>query len=113
MLQFTLLIYALNGNNASSHFDGYLEFSEGDAVDFIVQAEIGHLREINKSGWSNTQTVTIPEASTSTSPSPNPTPTYTVPEFSLLVVIPLIFGVFAIAMILRHKKTTSQNKPNV
>jgi len=36
-----------------------------------------------------------------------PAPTPTVPEFSLLVVIPLIFGVFAISVILWHRKTAN------
>jgi hypothetical protein len=63
-----------------------------------------------ESGWSDTQTLNIPD--TSASASPNPTSTPAVPEFPF-VVIPLIFGVFAIAVILKHRKTISQNKPNV
>jgi hypothetical protein len=35
------------------------------------------------------------------------TPTPSVPEFSLLVVIPLIVGVFSVAVIIRHRKSAS------
>jgi hypothetical protein len=76
---------------------------------------------VGESDWSNTQTITLADGSVPTSASPNPTPTSTqnptptptVPELSWLVVVPLIVGVFAIAVILRHRKTISQNKPNI
>jgi hypothetical protein len=70
-------------------------------IEFAVFAD-------GESGWSSTQTITIGEASTSTLRTPTPT----VPEFSLLVVLPLIFGVFSIAVILWHRKPISQNKLN-
>ena len=38
------------------------------------------------------------------------TPTPAVPEFSLLVVIPLIVGILSVVVILRHRKTTSLSK---
>ncbi len=92
-------------------------------VAFQVQAMIGHRdRGAFKNGfmpyvfvgetsdWSNTQTINIPETIPTISPSPNPTPTPTVPEISSLVVIPLIFGVCAIAVILKHRKTASLSK---
>lgn len=44
---------------------------------------------------------------------PSPTPTPTVPEFSLLVIIPLMFSLFAVAVVLSHRKPISQHKPNV
>jgi hypothetical protein len=53
-------------------------------------------------------------ATTSTpSTSANPTPTPTIPELPWLVVIPLISGMFVISVILWHRKTISQNIPNV
>jgi hypothetical protein len=108
-----------------------IDFPPGSQVDFQVEALAGYIQRIwnpnftsqldmypyvftgESSGWSSTQTVAIPETSTSTSTSPNPTPTPTVPELSSLVVIPLIIGVFFIAVTLRRRKTISQNTPNV
>ena len=88
-------------------------------VAFQVQAMIGHRdRGAFKNGfmpyvlvgessdWSNTQTITIPASSTS----PSPTATSTVPELSWLVILPLLFTVFAIIMIIRHRKTANLNK---
>jgi len=66
-----------------------------------------------KSEWSNIQTIHIPETSTSTSPTSNPTPTPTVPEFPTLVIVPLLLSVFSVALLFRHQKSISQNKPNV
>jgi hypothetical protein len=108
--QATLISYALKGNNASSTFNGYLEFSIGDSVDFRVQAELlyylgppdgsniqsGYLREVYRSDWSDTQTITIPETSTSTSPTPNPTPTPSVPELQTWMILPI----FAVVILL-------------
>lgn len=45
-----------------------------------------------------------------TLPTITPTSTPAVPELSSLAVIPLIFGVFSIAVILRHRKPTSLSK---
>src|ERR1700693_517879 len=39
---YTVLIYALLGNNASGHFDSSLEISSGGSADFQVQAQIWH-----------------------------------------------------------------------
>jgi hypothetical protein len=86
------------------------------SIDFQVEALSGYWTrtmefgsqhfEAQESGWSPTQTVTIPASSVS----PNPSPT--VPELSWLVVIPLLITILPIALILRHRKTISQNKPN-
>jgi hypothetical protein len=76
-------------------------------VDFQVQAMIGYVSRTigfaswyftgESSDWSNTQIITIPETSTSTSPSPNPTPTPTVPEFPILVILPLFVAMSLIS----------------
>ena|SRR5674476_587332 len=47
------------------------------------------------------------------SQSPASTPTPTVPEFSWLAVTLLLVAMSCIAVILRHRKTISQNKPSV
>jgi hypothetical protein len=46
-------------------------------------------------------------------PTTTPTPTPSIPEVSLLAILPLILSMFAVAVILRHRKTISQNKRNV
>jgi hypothetical protein len=40
-----------------------------------------------------------------TSPTLTPTPTTTVPELSLLAILPLLLSVFSIAIIVKHRKT--------
>jgi hypothetical protein len=84
-------------------------------VAFQVQAMIGHrdrgafqngfipyVLVGETSDWSNTQTITMPASSTS----PSPTATSTVPELSWLVILPLLFTVFAITMIIRLRKNS-------
>jgi hypothetical protein len=39
--------------------------------------------------------------------------TLAIPEFSWLAILPLFFSMLSFAVILRHQKTISQNKPNV
>jgi hypothetical protein len=105
-------------------------FTPGGTMDFQVQALFGYqtvtmalippvtddasltaLYQFHgtEGSWSNSQSIKIPEPSTS----PNPTPTPTVPELSSLAILPLIVLMFFIAVILRHRKPISQNKPNV
>ena len=87
-------------------------YPNGGAVNFRVRAMAGGwfppvlssninlpLNFISKnSSWTNTQTLTIP-ADSSASPSP------TVPEFSWLAIVPLLLSVFALAVIVKHRKT--------
>jgi hypothetical protein len=111
--EYTVLTYALEGNNASGNFGGHLPISpSGGIADFQVQAQGWHnvqqddifgtwveVLEI-PSEWSKTQTISIPDGKVTISESTNPTitisPSPTVPEFpfvavlSLLAVIPLI-----------------------
>ena len=87
----------------------------GETTDIQVEAMIGHIGRNNTmtpypypyvffgqtSGWSNTQTVTLPPkipftATTTSTPS--------VPELTWLVIVPLLLSVFSIAVILRHRK---------
>ncbi len=121
--QFTVVTYAIDGNNASGQFDDYLnQISSGSTVDFRVQAQIwvSATNPQNQmqafwmgaiSDWSPTLTITLTDGATSsfvsTSPTPNqsPTPTPTVPELSWLVIVPLLLSVLSIAVIIRHRKT--------
>jgi hypothetical protein len=109
---------------AKASNDNYTELEFGAnyyppkaVVDFQVEAMSGYVREYDNpityrlelvfegqvSGWSNTQTIAIPETSTSTSPSPNPTPTPTVPELSWLAIIPLMVSILSVAVIIRKR----------
>jgi hypothetical protein len=54
------------------------------------------------SGWSPTQTVTIPASS----PSPSPT----IPEYQTLAIRPFLMVIFSIAVLLRHRKTSNLNQ---
>jgi lipopolysaccharide export LptBFGC system permease protein LptF len=104
---YTTLTYLLDQNDPPF----WNNIPSGGQVDFQVEAMIGYVSRTvgfaswyfagQESGWSNTQTLTIPE----TSSSPNPTPT--VPEFPAiaLVILPLLLSMFAVAVILRHRKT--------
>jgi hypothetical protein len=90
------------------------ELNPKGQVDFQVQAFIGSIHrdastfwapwvfDGESSGWSNTQTITIPE--TSASASPNPTPTPTVPEFSWYIILPLLASILAVALFLKHRQ---------
>jgi hypothetical protein len=105
--KYTVLSYALKGNNASSRFNEHFNFSSGDTIDIQMQAHLyiyypndGHIQsgynqEIDKSYWSNNQTITIPYFE-----EPNPTPTSTIfcfaKLFSLLADVILIAGVILI-----------------
>ena len=100
------------------------DYPAGGQVDFQVQALTGYITTVSylppgdhdipfgttqaftatsESGWSNTQTITIPETSTSSNTSPTSTPT--VPEFPILAIVPLLLSVFSIAVILGHPNT--------
>lgn len=87
----------------------------GAATDIQVEAMIGHIGRNNTmipypypyvffgetSGWSNTQTVTLPSKTAFTA-SPSPTPL--VPEFPLLA-IPLLLTIMVVAgLLVYHKK---------
>ena len=101
-------------------------YPAGGQVDFQVQAMIGYLQSTpslslplgdyefigQASGWSSTQTVTIPASSDSSSPSLTATPTSTpaVPELSWLVIVPLLLCVLFFALVLRHRKTANFNR---
>jgi len=90
------------------------EFRVGDVVDFQVQRMEGFHTPWEPlpmpmgtskftgqySDWSNTQTIIIPSSDGSPAPSP------TVPELSWLVIVPLLFSLFAIVVLVRYRKTS-------
>lgn len=102
---------------------GSQEIPNGANVDFQIQGLIGYFTVNNNgyviltgesSDWSSTQTVTIgnissptpistitstPLSSSSQSQSP------TIPELSWLVIVPLLLAVFAVAFVVKHRKT--------
>jgi hypothetical protein len=122
---YTIVSYSLTQNE----FPFWNHVTDGGTIDFQVQTLIGYtyVEHYSKDGqflpnpgyyfegqtsdWSNIQTVSIPDGSVSVFTSPTPTPS--VPEFSWLAVLPLLFSMFLITVILRRRKTISQNKLNV
>jgi hypothetical protein len=104
-LRYTVLIYALKGNNATSRFNEYFNFSSGDTIDIQMYAKLflylpndGHIQsgfnqEIDKSYWSNNQTITIPYFE-----EPNPTPTSTI--FCFAILFPLLVDAILITCVI-------------
>jgi len=94
----------------------------GAATDIQVEAMIGHIGRNQTmipypypyvffgetSGWSNTQTVTLPPKipfSASTTPTPSPTPN--VPEFPWIAVLPLFTIMLLVAVKLKSKPASA------
>lgn len=101
------------------------EFRVGDVVDFQVQKLEGYYTSWEPmlaivmgtsqftgqySEWSNTQTITIGETSTSPNPTQSstntisPTPTPTIPEYTVVAILPLLLAAPLITLILLRKK---------
>jgi hypothetical protein len=113
---YTILVFSSSdGTTYKGFYRGWGEIyapSEGK-IDFQVQAFVrgyvpsdsmfGGMTEttLTKSGWSNTQTVTIPASSNSISPTPTPT----VPEFSWLAVLQLFAIMFFAAVMVMYRKS--------
>ncbi len=106
---YTIVYYSLEGGPPFSN-----GLSAGQ-VDFQVEAAVGGIFRISPqfasgyqfegvaSGWSNTQTVTIPAGSISASASPAPTPT--IPELPALTILPfLVVMIVSLLFIRRHRK---------
>ena len=79
--------------------------AKNESVDFRVRAAIGDLNYMsmgqlyfngNYSDW-NQLTITMTNGETSS-----------VPEFSLIVILPLFLSMLFVAMILRHRKTINR-----
>lgn len=96
----------------------------GATTDIQVEAMIGHIGRNNTmipypypyvffgetSGWSDTQTATLPSKIPFSASDNQPTPSPSVPELSFLEVIPLLLLLFPIAVIARHRKTANSVK---
>jgi hypothetical protein len=72
------------------------------------------------SNWSNSQTLVyngtdyiLPASTSSPTSSSIPSPSPTVPEFPASTLIPLMVTMLCLAVMVRHRKTISQNKPNI
>ncbi len=115
----TVATFGLGENNGSDVYSYTLpNITAGGQVDFQVQASIGttvlqynpqvtpnpysyyYVWMGESSGWSNTQTLTIPESSISTS-----SPTPAIPEFPTLIILPLFILILSIPVIVRLGKT--------
>lgn len=130
---YTVVFYALNGENAYYQFTGLPPNAQ---IDFEVEAIVGHDSQAwyvqhplypeyggfyepavaydTDSGWSNTQTINLTDGSVSVSASPNPTPsptntlaspTPTVPELPpwIIPILLIIMGALA-GLLVYHKK---------
>jgi hypothetical protein len=122
---------AYTSNNDLAHYSFFMDdVSSGGNVDFQVQAFIGYYTRVEdpiipgaprgdlgdtphhyvftgeSSGWSNIQTISIPDGSVSvsTSSTPNPTPTSSVPELSLMIILPILLLMLSVAVISRLRE---------
>jgi hypothetical protein len=121
--QLTIISYSLDRNSGA---DAKLSRSNaGSQMDFEVEALIGYyFTQFNpsnpmpspdekfhyffdgeSSGYSNSQTITIPEISPTTSPTPNPTPTPAVPEFPLLAILLLVSAITLTSILILRKRS--------
>jgi hypothetical protein len=124
---YTIVPIGFSGNNgtAHTHYSFFMNDVSSGEVDFQVQAFRGYYTRVEdpivpgvpssdlgdtphhyvltgiSSGWSNIQTISIPDGSVTTSTLPTATPT--VPELSWLVIVPLLFALFCVAVVLRHR----------
>jgi hypothetical protein len=77
---------------------GYVHF---DGTSFVPVVQNNYSFIGTESGWSSTQTITIPASSVS----PNPTPSSAVPEFPALMILPMFLSILSIAVLVRLRKT--------
>jgi hypothetical protein len=119
--------------NEQQYFSFLTDIPEGGKVDFQVEAILGHnstywyiqhplypeygglyqpaIAFDSTSGWSKTQTISIPDGKITISTSPNPTPTPTVPEFPFIsmALLPLFVAVFLISIKICGKTKLSKS----
>ncbi len=125
--EYTILSYRSGYLGVESQYHlGYKveNLTADDKIDFQVQAMVGIIHRVlnlnftrgqydmypyvftgETGDWSNIQTITIPLSKISPTPS--------VPEFPILITLPLFLSLISVALILRYRRTISQNKPNV
>lgn len=121
--EYTVVTYAVDGNNASGQFTSHLDqISAGGTADFRVQAQIWTYGSNPYSGalpvqtmtaesdWSPTQTITLTDGATSSSISSSSpstatsTPVSSIPELYLLVIVPLLLSMLFVGVIVGHRK---------
>ncbi len=91
-------IYIINGSFLLPQLsNGSHQLSIGVLEELLDNSNINSPRLINSTSWINTIYFSI-----SSSQPTNPTPT--VPEFSILVILPLLVGMLFVALMLRHRK---------
>jgi len=116
--EYTILSYSSGYLGVEYQYNlGYTSqnLSAGDKVDFQVQAMIGSIQRVfnpnftsqldmypyvfigESSGWSNTQTIRIPDGLSSPNSTLSPTPS--VPELSWLIILPLLVATFTYAVV--------------
>jgi hypothetical protein len=83
---------------------GILDIPMGTETDFQVQAMIGYYSSNNvfmgkTSDWTDTHSVMRASLPTNFN-----SPTPSVPELSWLVIVPLLFSLFSVAILVRHRK---------
>ena len=91
-----------------------MDIPNDEQIDFQVQALKGYVHRypiINswtfngtESGWSNTQTLTIPAKSTSASPNPTLSSTPSIPELPSATILTLLLTATALSLVIYFKK---------
>jgi len=117
--EFTILTYAINGNDAPDQFTSHLsQIAPGGTADFQVRAQLMEYNTlpdsqsvpvsaaISASDWSSTQTITIPATSMAspTSQSSSTLNSLAVPELSWFVVVPVLLSVLSVVLVLRQRE---------
>jgi hypothetical protein len=126
--QFSNPYFPIGNEKNYTHYSSGLTYSpnpfvditvnRGELIDFRVKAGIGTRFWLsmgqgivfngNYSDW-NQLTITMASGETATA-NLSPTPSPTIPELSWLVVVPLLLSLFAVAVIVRHRKTANMSK---
>ncbi len=128
--EYTILSYSSGYLGVEYQYNlGYTSqnLSAGDKVDFQVQAMIGSIQRVfnpnftsqldmypyvfigESSGWSNTQTIRIPDGLSSPNSTLSPTPS--VHELSWLIILPLLVATFTYAVVGLFRKHNRNEIP--
>ncbi len=108
----TGIVFGFRGYNGSDGYMALLDYVPGTQIDFQVKASIGYYTKDNvfvgqTSGWSNTQTLTIPDSSATTTSPSNPTPS--VPEFTPAIALGATLAATALLLaVVKSKRSTGQ-----
>lgn len=96
-------LFAIGGVNGTGGSVGSL--AERVVLDIDKYSPTGYATSLSTPSPSITST---PSSSTPTaSPTPSPSPSPSVPEFSWLVIVPLLLSIVSVAVILKHRKTAN------